>query len=161
VRGRDALKQHDNTIYDEGLRIPLFIHQPGRWEGGEKVGPAVTELDVLPTVADLLSYEIRGGDYPGSSMLSPAEHRTLVASCYHEHACLASITDDEKYIYHYGNIADEYFDLSKDAHERHNVIDRKSEEKIRGLREDLLAWEGRVEASYECHASGEETTASE
>jgi lipoteichoic acid synthase len=59
-----GFKQHDNTIYNEGLRIPLIIHQPGRWEGGERVEAAVNELDILLTVADLLGYEIRGGVYP-------------------------------------------------------------------------------------------------
>ena len=157
-----GLKQHDNTIYDEGLHIPFVIHQAGRWEGGEWVEPAVNELDVLPTVADLLGYRIEGGTYPGASMLDPPEHRTLRASCYHVRTCLASIKDDKKYIYNYGNKADEYFDLSEDPRERHNIIERQSEEKIEALRNDLLRWEGRVEASYEQQrAAGEETTTSE
>jgi arylsulfatase A-like enzyme len=156
-----GLKQHDNTIYEEGLHIPFVIHQPGRWEDGATVAPAVNEIDLLPTVADLLGYGVRGGAYPGASMLSPPEDRTLMASCYHEHTCLASIKDGEKYIYHYGNRADEYFDLSEDPYERNNVIEEQSEAKIEGLREDLLSWEGRVEASYEKQTSGEETTASE
>jgi sulfatase-like protein len=158
--GEHGLKQHDNTIYEEGLHIPFVIHQPGRWEEGASVEPAVNELDVLPTVADLLGYEVRGGAYPGASMLSPPEDRTLIASCYHEHTCLASIKGDEKYIYHYGNKADEYFDLSADPYERDNIIARQGEAKIEGLREDLLAWEGRVEASYERQSPGEETTSS-
>ena len=156
-----GLKQHDNTIYNEGLHIPFVIHQPGRWEEGGWVEPAVSELDILPTVADLLGYEIHGGAYPGSSMLSPPEHRTLIASCYHEHTCLASIRGDEKYIYHYGNMADEYFDLSSDPYERDNIIEQQSEEKIQSLRDDLLSWESRVTASYERQASGEKTTARE
>jgi arylsulfatase A-like enzyme len=144
-----GLKQHDNTIYNEGLHIPFVIHEPGRWEDGERVEPAVNELDLLPTVADLLGYRIEGGTYPGASMLTPPGHRTLRASCYHVHTCLASIRDDKKYIYHYGNRAEEYFDLSKDPHERHNIIERLDEEKIEALRHDLLAWEARVQASYE------------
>src|SRR5918998_3937563 len=144
-----GVKQHDNTIYEEGLRIPLVIHQPGRWKDGEWVEPAVNELDILPTVADLLGYRIEGGTYPGASTLAPPEHRTLRSSCYHVHTCLASIRDDKKYIYHYGNRAEEYFDLSKDPHERHNIIERLNKEKIEALRHDLLVWEARVEASYE------------
>jgi lipoteichoic acid synthase len=155
-----GLKQHDNTIYNEGLHIPFLIHQAGRWEDGAWVEPAVNELDILPTVADLLGYRIEGGTYPGASMLTPPEHRTLRASCYHVHTCLASIRDDKKYIYHYGNKAEEYFDLSSDPYERHNIIGRLDEEKIEALREDLLTWEGRVEASYEQRASGEKTEAS-
>ena len=155
-----GLKQHDNTIYEEGIRIPFVIHQPGRWEDGEWVEPAVNLLDILPTVADLLGYRIEGGTYPGASMLAPPEHRTLRASCYHMGTCLASIRDDEKYIYHYGDKAEEYFDLSSDPHERHNIIGRLDEEEIEALRTDLLTWEGRVEASYEKRASGEKTEAS-
>jgi lipoteichoic acid synthase len=156
-----GLKQHDNTIYEEGLRIPFVIHQAGRWEGGEWIEPAVSEMDVLPTVADLLGYRIEGGTYPGASMLDPPEHRTLRASCYHVRTCLASIRDGEKYIYNYGNKADEYFDLSEDPKERHNIIESQSEEKIEALRDDLLRWEGKVEALYEeQRAEGEETTAS-
>ncbi len=154
-----GLKQHDNTIYEEGLRIPFVIHQAGRWEGGEWIEPAVSEMDVLPTVADLLGYRIEGDTYPGASMLDPPEHRTLRASCYHVRTCLASIEDGEKYIYHYGNRADEYFDLSEDPRERHNIIESQSEEKIEALRNDLLRWEGRVEASYEQQRAPEETTA--
>src|SRR3712207_1099065 len=156
-----GLKQHDNTIYEEGLHIPLVIHEPGRWEGGASVGPAVSELDVLRTGADLLGYEVRGGAYPGTSMLSPPEERTLMASCYHEHTCLASIRDEEKYVYNLGNKADEYFDLSEDPYERNNIIEQHSEEEIRALRDDLLAWEGRVEASYERQTSDERTTGEE
>jgi lipoteichoic acid synthase len=156
-----GLKQHDNTIYEEGLHIPFVIHQPGRWEEGATVEPAVNELDVLPTVADLLGYEIRGGAYPGTSMLSPPEVRTLIASCYHEHTCLASIRDEEKYVYNFGNKADEYFDLSRDPYERNNIIEQQSEERIQTLRDDLLVWEGRVQASYERQTSGEETTGSD
>ena len=75
---------------------------------------------------------------------------------------MASIRGDEKYIYNYGNKADEYYDLSEDPQERHNIIEGQSEEKIDALRNDLLRWEGRIEASYEQQrAAGEETTAAE
>ena len=155
-----GLKQHDNTIYDEGLHIPLIIHQPGRWESGPRIEPAVDELDLLPTVAELLDYKIEGGTYPGVSMLSPPEHRTLRASCYHVRTCLASMKDGEKYIYNYGNKPDEYFDLSQDPKERDNIIDQQSDERIEALRKDLLRWKARVDASYEQQrASAEETTA--
>jgi hypothetical protein len=56
-------------------------------------------------------------------------------------------------------MADEYFDLSSDPYERNNIIDQQSEDKIQDLRNDLLAWESRVTASYERQASGEKTTA--
>jgi len=143
-----GLEQHDNTIYDEGLHIPLLIHDPRRPES-RRIEAPVNELDILPTVADLLGYRIEGGTYPGTSMLSAPDDRTLMASCYHEQTCLARIKNGEKYIYSYGNRGEEYFDLSEDPKEQRNLIEDQSEKKIDRLRNDLLAWEARVEASYE------------
>src|SRR3712207_8394473 len=38
----------------------------------------VNQLDILPTVADLLGYGIKGGDFKGSSLLRPLpENRTF------------------------------------------------------------------------------------
>ena len=55
----------------------------------------MNELDVLQTVADLLGYESRGATYPDPSMLSAVEERTLMASCYHDRTCLATINGYE------------------------------------------------------------------
>ena len=158
--GEHGLKQHDNTIYQEGLHIPLLIHDPKKPEP-RRVGEPTNELDVLPTVADVLGYEVEGGDYPGFSMLSPPEDRKLMASCYHERTCLASIEGDEKYIYSYGNRGEEFYDLSTDPKERKNLIADQGEKKIEDLRDDLLAWEARVGSSYDQQRPQEETNASE
>ena len=158
--GEHGLEQHDNTIYDEGLHIPFLIHDPRRPESG-RIETPVNALDVLPTLADLLGYRIGGGIYPGTSMLSASEDRTLMASCYHEQTCLASTKDGEKYIYSYGNRGEEYYDLSEDPNERNNLIEDQNEKKIDRLRNDLLAWEARVEASYEQMRPDEETTPAE
>jgi arylsulfatase A-like enzyme len=130
---------------------------------GGKIRAPVDELDILPTVADLLGYGIEGGTYPGSSMLAPLpEDRPVRASCYHEDTCIASIRGDEKYIYNYSNKGDEFYDLSEDPQERHNIIGQQSKEKIETLRNDLLRWEARIEASYgRQRTSDGETTASE
>ncbi|MGH3145736.1 MAG: LTA synthase family protein, partial [Rubrobacter sp.] len=135
-------------IYEEGLHIPFLIHDPQRLEG-RRVEAPVNELDVLPTLADLLGYSIGGGLYPGTSVLSASGDRTLLASCYHEQTCLASMKDGEKYIYSYGNRGEEFYDLSEDPKEQHNLIESVKEKRIDRLRNDLLAWEARVEATYE------------
>ena len=156
--GEHGLKQHDNTIYQEGLHIPLLVHDPQDPEP-RRVGENVSELDVLPTVAEKLGYEIEGGEYPGSPILSVPEDRTLKVSCYHERTCLASIDGDQKYIYSYGNRGEEYYDLSEDPKERNNIVEEQPDGKIDDLREDLLAWEARVESSYDQQRERQETTA--
>jgi phosphoglycerol transferase MdoB-like AlkP superfamily enzyme len=146
--GEHGLKQHDNTIYNEGLRIPLLVHDP-RDPQQKIVEDPTNELDVLPTVVDALGYRVRGGSYPGSSMFGPLGERVLRASCYYENVCLARIEGDEKYIYNYGNKGQELYDLSEDPYERRNIIDERKEEEISALRRDLLHWRARVEAAYE------------
>lgn len=145
--GRDM---HGDTIWEEGLKIPLIIHAPGWFENGERVEGLSSQIDILPTVVDLLGYEVKDGQYPGYSLLQeePPEDRILRFSCISERKCLASIKGTEKYIYHYGNQPDEFFDLSKDPFEKQNLISERSKEEIDERREDLIGWSRRVNAQY-------------
>ncbi len=152
--GEHGLRQHDNVIYNEGLRVPFIVHDPKKPQDAGRVEAPVNLLDILPTVTGLLGYDIEGGTYPGASALDPPEDRELMASCYQENRCLASVKGSKKYIYYYGNKEEEYFDLSKDPLEKENLIDDQSPEKLEGLRYNLLSWQARVESSYEKHLYG-------
>ncbi|MCA1738060.1 MAG: sulfatase-like hydrolase/transferase, partial [Actinobacteria bacterium] len=130
---------HGDTIYEEGLKIPLMIHAPGMFEGGQRVKGLSNETDILPTVLEMLGYEVKDGSYPGYSLLHETpEDRTLNFSCISERKCLASIKGNEKYIYNYDNQPDEVFDLSEDPLEKNNLADEYSREDLDQRREDLL-----------------------
>src|SRR5829696_5421063 len=60
---------HGDTIWEEGLRVPLIIHAPGWFDAGERVEGLSNYTDVLPTVLEMLGYEVRDGEYPGYSLL--------------------------------------------------------------------------------------------
>ncbi len=162
--GEHGRRQHDNTIYEEGIKIPLLIHDPQRFQKGMRVIPPANQLDVMPTVIDLLGYNVGGGTYPGSSLVRPLPmDRAVYASCFYDRTCLASIKKNEKYVYHFGNQDDEYFDLAKDPAEKQNVADDHAEE-IERRRESLLAWRSKVNTIYERHRDslmGETTMMSE
>jgi lipoteichoic acid synthase len=149
--------QHDNVPYEEGLRIPMLVHDPRQFQNGATLSGPVTQLDILPTVADLLGYEIDGGDYSGSSFLRPlSKNRTLMFSCWYENGCLASHKGTEKYIYHFDDQPDELFDLSKDPAERQNLIGQLTQEEIEQRRRELLEWRAKVNAKYNMHVRTEE-----
>ena len=154
--GEHDLNQHDNTIYQEGLKVPFLIHDPGRFGSGKRVQTLTDQADTLPTVVDLLGYKVTGGSYPGRSLLAPPDgDRTLFFSCFDDYKCLASIEGDEKYIYFYGNQPEEVYDLSKDPHERHDIASQQSKQELRDKRSRVLAWYSRINAMYEKHQSGE------
>ena len=144
---------HGDTIYEEGLRVPLIIHAPGWFENGEPVNGLSSQIDILPTILEMLGYEVKDGEYPGYSLLHPLpEERTLFFSCISERTCLASLKGNEKYIYHYGKQANEVFDLSKDPLERHNLASERDKE-LDKRREELLEWRSSVDATYGGHYS--------
>ncbi|HET7271350.1 MAG TPA: sulfatase-like hydrolase/transferase, partial [Rubrobacter sp.] len=148
--GEHDLKQHDNTIYQEGLKIPLIIHEPGRFQDGKHVETLTDQVDILPTLFDLLGYKVTGGDYPGRSLLAPPdEDRTLFFSCFDDYRCLASIQGSEKYIYFFGNQPDEVYNVAYDPFEQHNIAGLKSAQELKNKRLQVLAWYSRVNSMYE------------
>jgi arylsulfatase A-like enzyme len=139
---------HEDNPYEESLKVPLIIHAPWRFEHGERVEKLANLTDILPTVLDLLGYEVKGGKYPGYSLLRPLpEERTLFFSCTNREKCLASIKGHEKYIHHYGDQPDEFFDLSEDPLEKRNLLDERAAE-ARKRCDELLAWRSKINAIY-------------
>jgi lipoteichoic acid synthase len=140
---------HGDTIYEEGLRVPLIVHDPRRFEGGERAKGLSSQIDVLPTVVDLLGYEVANGEYPSYSLLHPVpEDRVVRANCIGDRKCMASIKGHEKYIYHYDKLPDEFFDLSEDPLEQNDLADERGQEEMDERREDLLEWRRRDDAEY-------------
>jgi lipoteichoic acid synthase len=147
--GEHGLSGHNDTIYEEGLKIPLIIHAPGWFGGGEQVEGLSGQIDILPTVLEMLGYEVQNDEYPGYSLLrEPPEDRTLYSSCWFEGKCLASIEGYEKYVYHYDNRLDELFDLSEDPSESENLAGELGDEEMNGRRQDLLEWRSSINSAY-------------
>ncbi len=152
--GEHGLYTHGNTPHEEALKIPMLVHDPKRFENGARVEAPVSQLDVLPTIADLLGYEIDGGAYQGSSFLrSLPEDRTLHFSCWGAETCLASLEGTEKFIYYYDNQPDQLFDLSEDPLEQENLASERQED-AQERRSELLDWRSIVDAIYRGPQSG-------
>ena len=146
--GEHRRYQHDDVMWEEGLKVPFLIHAPGWFENGERVEVLSNLTDILPSVLEMLGYEVEDGEYPGYSLLNSIPNdRTLMFSCFHDKACSASLTGTEKYIYHYGNQPDEFFDLAEDPLEKNNLAGERGEE-VEERREALLEWRSSVNAAY-------------
>jgi arylsulfatase A-like enzyme len=60
--------EHQKTLYEEVLRIPLLIKLPGGEGGGRRVSQQVSLVDVAPTIAEALEVSATDG-FQGRSLL--------------------------------------------------------------------------------------------
>ena len=152
--GEHGRYQHDKVPYQEGVKIPMMIHDPQRqgWmNGGARVEGLANQLNLLPSITALLGYRTEGGEYPGEPLWNLPEDRTLNFACWGSRDCVASLNGDKKYIYNYGDRPDELYDLSRDPMEENNLLADPSDDERREAedrREKLLTWRAKVEAIY-------------
>src|SRR5215217_5117427 len=146
--GEHGVYHHDGAIWEEGLRVPLIVHDPKRFEGGERVEDPAQYGVVAPTIVDMLGYEVVDGEYPGRTLFSLPEERSMFFGCRPDLLSAARIQGQKKYVNHYGNRPEEYYDLKKDPLEKHNLISKVGEKKLDRFRSELLAWHAEATAAY-------------
>ena len=142
---------HSDVIWTEGLQIPLLIKAPGRWENGAKLDHTVQNMSILPTIVDLLGFDITGGRYHASSILDAANNpEPRISHCWNVDQCAAYYPDDRHaYLYFYGYRAPEYYDLAKDPLEKHNIVDSLTDEQQDAYQRKMLAWVAETDATHD------------
>jgi arylsulfatase A-like enzyme len=141
--------QHDGVIWEEGLRVPLIVHDPQSFDGGARVEGPAHLMDFAPTIVDMLGYEVVDGEYPGRSVLDLPGDRALFFGCRPDLLSMATIRGQEKYIYHFGNRPEEFYDLAKDPLERHNLAAKVGKEELGRRRSGLLEWHAETTTAYD------------
>ena len=135
--GEHGLMQHDSVPYEEVVRVPLMLHGP-QWLGHARSDSGLRhQVDLLPTVLELLgaSWE---GTLPGRSLLSSDGHPHVVSSCWYEEYCLSMRQGALKFVYHYGRRPTEVFDLQSDPGERRDIAARLPREQLERAEEQML-----------------------
>lgn len=142
---------HSDVIWTEGLQVPLLIKAPGRWENGAKIDHIVQNMSILPTVVDLLGYEVAGGSYHASSILDAANNpKPRMSHCWNVEQCAAYYPDDRHaYLYFYDNRPPEYYDLAEDPNQKNDLIDTVSDERRSEYEKKILAWVAETEAVHD------------
>ena len=140
---------HGDALYDEVMRVPLIFWGPGLIDGGVEIEPAVSLLDILPTVVELVGGKV-DGLVQGRSLLSgltggrdAIEARELFGEGFGKDSvpsyCLWRGSD--KYILVPGDseAAEELYDLSSDPGETVNLAGSDAA-KSSELRATVEAW---------------------
>lgn len=150
--GEHGLRQHDNTIYNEGIKVPYLVYDPTD-QASRTVERPVSTRSVPATIADVLGYRLTGGMEREGSLYAKGADEPIRVSCQSDNRCMALIDGTTKYITHFGNRPDEVFDLATDPEERDNLIGEVSAARLKEMRSDLLHWRSEVRATYAGHRS--------
>ena len=149
--GEHQVFQHDNTIYEEGIRIPFLIHDPQR--AGELVDGPANQLAVLPTIVDLLGFELESDAAYKPSLISGESQGPVVSTCYARGKCTATFDGDLKFIHHFDDRRDEVFNVSVDPHETNDLVGQTDPALLAEMRDTALRWYVDTENSYEAFRS--------
>ena len=119
------LGTHGIALYRELLHVPLIIYVPDNMP--RIVGGAVSPLDVVPTIAELVGIDVRDLTFEGRSLVPQVFYgledakRVVFAETNAPTRQRAAISADWKLIYYLKSNLYELFDLKADPWEKHNL----------------------------------------
>ena len=147
--------QHSLQLYEETVRVPLIFLLPGS-PGGLELDSPVSLVDVVPTLMDLMGFEL-SRELDGRSLKPLLMAESNVDAALHDRAIFfeaniqhpnletkllqpgfKSAVRRDSYKLHYDAVSGEYqlYDLAKDPHEREDMVAIKTEV-VRSLRQAL------------------------
>jgi arylsulfatase A-like enzyme len=142
--------EHQKTLYDEQLRIPLLLKLP-RTERARRVSEQVSLLDVAPTILEGLRIR-RPATFQGRSLIAAIEsgsgEAVPEAWAETEHTldgsrkiALRRGASSEKAIFTIGDagVAFELFDLARDPEELRDLADRNARDALKARLDAYLA----------------------
>ncbi|MFM2066815.1 MAG: hypothetical protein RLZZ584_1724 [Pseudomonadota bacterium] len=139
--GEHGLRLHGLSLHEEALHVPALIHAPGLAGAGGRIGGLRQQIDVLPTIAELLGLRSAGRPLPGTSLLQPVPPgRRLHYSSNIEDVALALRDGRFKYIHHFGRAPMEVYDIEADPGERVDLAAATPPALRRRVEADLHAW---------------------
>ncbi len=139
----EAFGQHEGNhghtlfLYEENIRVPLFVALPGVWREATRVQRTASLIDLAPTLLDLLGLTAPA-DYQGASLLEPRPRAALFFTDYS--LPLAGLRDGRwKLIAELGSPRVKLFDLETDPQETRNVA-AQHPERVTEWRRRLEEW---------------------
>lgn len=145
---------HDNTIYDEGLQVPLVLYGAGVQRPGRVLDGLRQNIDLLPTILGVLGLRLKSGSVPGKDLFNTDGHERLYFSCWYHAECMALRQGARKLVYHYRSRPLQLFDLAADPGERQDLAlsPAPPREEMARMQQELLTWKEQVNARYEAQA---------
>jgi arylsulfatase len=150
---------HKTVMFKESVRVPMLIQLPGQKKPGRVSGP-VSQIDLVPTLLELMGELESGTHLPGTSLAGlcseAASEKTVSAngvaspciiewnpSTQHCQTVVRTIITSEQERYsHSFNGEHEFYDLKADPKETRNLArEDRLQPRIQELRRELADWQ--------------------
>lgn len=138
---------HGQALYRELLNVPLIFYIPNG--PVHLIDGAVTNLDILPTIADLTGIDVSQDSFEGESLVSEIfsgkadMNRIVFSETNFPTPIRSATTRAQKLIYNLRNNVYELYDLAKDPWEKTNIYSKDPNAGAR-LHDELDRWLERV-----------------
>lgn len=148
----EAFGQHGNYghaghVFDENVRIPLALIQPGLFHG--EVNDTVCGIvDLAPTLAEILRLPPDPA-WQGRSLFSTQRTGRVYFFAAWSDFLMGYREGRMKKVYNAANDTHIVFDLAADPDERHNLASGLDEEARRGITHRIAAWVQHIERVYQ------------
>lgn len=140
-------KPEDNSPFESHIKIPLLIWDNTLIKKPQTIPGIWQHSDILPTIIDLLDFNITSGLTYGSSMLQKQDPDKNIHLVCKAKTCLLRIDNKNKFVYKYNDKKPEMYD-NDDANIENNIIEQLTPQIIKRYSAELKAWEESVAALY-------------
>ncbi len=133
--GDHGLLFKGSYMYDALVRVPCIMRAPGKFAANSVITSLVEEVDILPTILDVLGIA-KPAAVQGSSLVAPTSHKQAVFS---EFPTIKMARTKEWKLVHYVKAKyGELYHLTEDPHELTNLYDDPQYAPCRAEMEALL-----------------------
>ena len=142
--GAHGIEHNEHGFYEESFRTPFLLTWPGHLPPRRIPDPAASQIDIAPTLVDLLGLPLRRHHFQGRSLLSDPPAPVLLLQPYNG-TYLGAIIGHTKYLRRQRTGEEMAFDLAADPAEDHNILG-SLEPRLRSQLRDAV--ERLLETSY-------------
>ena len=136
---------HGSLAYEETVRVPAVLFAKGLVEPGTRIAGLRQQIDVIPTVVELLGLAVEGGSYPGVSMLhdTPPNRELFFTAAYFGSA-LSSRRGPLEFHFFLDRSASQVYNVVDDPDETRDLSGIIPAAELAAAEERMLLWRARV-----------------
>lgn len=135
--GNHGITHAEVGYYDESFRVPFLMLWPGHLEPKEVQKTVYSQIDIAPTLVDLLHLNLnKGHQFIGRSLFAPPIERSTFLIQPYSGTYSSVVRYPYKYIFHHRTRKEYVFNLETDPEENNNLIEQDLKE-IPVLRQEL------------------------